>query len=105
MISNGNLLSCSWDKKVKLWQTETGKELILIEFNHRVNDFKLLNGDLTACQLKLRISDIHLEELDEIYSKMRAHLKKTQLETKKFKNDLLLGEAISFEKHEKNSYF
>ena len=54
---------------------------------------------IPACHLKLRISDIHLEELNEIYSKMRAHLKKTQLETRKHKNDLLLDEAISFEKH------
>ena len=37
---------------------------------------------IPAYQLKLRNSDILLEELNEIYSKMRAHLKKkNQLET------------------------
>jgi hypothetical protein len=71
----------------------------------KINLNELKNEIIPHFQLKLRISDIHLEDLNDIYSKMSVHLKKTQFETKKLKNDLLLGEAISFEKHEKNSSF
>ena len=48
---DGNLLSCSYDKTIKLWQMETGLELKSIKFDHPVCCVKILNGDLIAVAL------------------------------------------------------
>ena len=48
LTSDGNLLSCSSDETVKLWQKETGQLLDSIQFEHNVFCFKILNEDLLA---------------------------------------------------------
>ena len=47
-ISNGNLLSSSYDKSVKLWRIETGELLKSIQFEHPIYFVKMLNDDLMA---------------------------------------------------------
>ena len=49
---DGNLMSCSFDEKVKLWQIETGEELKSIEFDYYVCCIKILNDELVAFGLR-----------------------------------------------------
>ena len=94
-----------YDEIIKQLKDKQEKCKLNLKNVEKINLNELKNEIIPHFQLKLRISDIDLEDLNDIYSKMSVHLKKTQFETKKLKNDLLLGEAISFEKHEKNSSF
>ena len=50
--SDDNLLSCSTDKTVKLWQIETGEMLKSIQFDHPVYCVKALNESLIAVALQ-----------------------------------------------------
>jgi WD40 repeat protein len=69
---DGNLLSCSHDKTVKLWQIETGELLKSIEFEVCVSCIKSLNGDLIA------VSFYNGEIQNYNYNKMETVLKKYQ---------------------------
>ena len=71
----------------------------------KVNLNELKNEIIPSCQFKLRNPDINVDELNEISSKMSQNLENIQKGTKKLKKDLLLGELIEFEKHDKNSSF
>ncbi len=52
LTSDGNLFSCSDDKTVKLWELETGDELLKsIDFEHPVNCIKVLNDIYIAVGL------------------------------------------------------
>ena len=46
--SNGNFLSCSYDKSVKFWKTEKGELLKSIQFKHEINCVEMLNDNLIA---------------------------------------------------------
>ena len=75
LVSNGNLLSCSDDKTVKLWQIETGKMLKSIEFNYQVYCMRVLNKNLLAIGLqngKIKIYDLSKKETVKT---IRAHSK------------------------------
>ena len=68
------VLSCSEDKTVKIWQTETGELLKSIEFDHPVNCTQLLNDQLLSVALENgHIVIFDLNKMEQIYF-ISAHL-------------------------------
>ena len=66
---------------------------------------ELKNEIIPTFQLKFRISDINIDELNSILSKMNSHIQNIQIETKKLRKNLLIDECIHFKTHEEKSSF
>ena len=71
----------------------------------KMNLEELTTDILPSMKQSLRIADLKQEELNELLEKMNEKIGAIQSETKKYKSDILMNEAIYFDQHEKSSSF
>jgi WD40 repeat protein len=71
----------------------------------KINLDTIKSEDLQSCKLLMRIPYLKQEKLDELLDKMYEKINDVKNEIKRFKKDLLMNEAIYFDKYEKNISF
>ena len=73
VTSKGNLLSCSSDKTIKLWQIETGQLLKSISFDFEVTSIKVLTDELIVASFGNGEIQIYNLNKMEPYKTIQAH--------------------------------
>ena len=71
----------------------------------KMNLEELKTDTLPSLKQSLRIPDLRQDELNELLSKMNEKISEIQFDTKRYKSDILMNEAIYFDQHEKSSSF
>ena len=71
----------------------------------KINLEQFKSNELATWKHSFRMPDLKQEELNDLLAKMKEKLNEIENETKKYKDDLLMNEAIFFDKYEKSSSF
>ena len=89
-------------KKLKAKEDECSKNA---SKSAKINLEQFKSNELATWKHSFRMPDLKQEELNDLLGKMKEKLNEIENETKKYKDDLLMNEAIFFDKYEKSSSF